>query len=75
MGMRQATEKGRWRKHALTGYDMVTRELVPNEMAPLVRRAFELRAGGASFSKIEAEASDQLEPLMSPRVRLGERWA
>lgn len=55
MGMRQAAEQGRWPNRAPTGYDMVNGDLVPNEMAPLVQRVFELRAAGASYPAIESE--------------------
>ena len=55
MGNRQAiAEKGRWLNRAPTGYDMVNGFLQPNEDAFLVRRIFELRAEGRSFTQIEA---------------------
>ena len=49
MGQRQAAEQGRWLNRAPTGYDMLNGKLVPNEMAPLVKRIFALRAAGASY--------------------------
>jgi site-specific DNA recombinase len=55
MGMCQAAEKGRWQNRAPTGYAMVNGELVPDELAPLVVRVFELRAAGKSYPAIESE--------------------
>ncbi|HVB69900.1 MAG TPA: recombinase family protein [Acidimicrobiales bacterium] len=55
MGQRQAAEQGRWLNRAPTGYNMINGALVPNEMAPLVQRAFTLRAAGSSYPAIESE--------------------
>ena len=55
MGNRQAAESGHWINRAPTGYDMIDGELVPNEMAPLVQRAFALRASGSSYPAISDE--------------------
>jgi site-specific DNA recombinase len=55
MGQRQAAEQGRWLNRAPTGYDMINGALVPNEMAPLVQRAFKLRASGSSYPEIESQ--------------------
>ena len=75
MGMRQAAEKGRWQNRAPTGYDMVNGELVPNEVAPLVVRVFELRAARNSYPAIEAEAGfkySTVRHICENRVYLGE---
>lgn len=53
MGIQHAIESGRWLNRAPSGYDMVDKELVPNEIAPLVVRIFELRAEGKSYNEIE----------------------
>ena len=82
MGMRQAAEQGRWQNRAPTGYDMVDGELRPNGDAPLVRRAFELRAAGCSLRSIEEELGLKMSTvrhLLQNRVYLGEtrlreRW-
>ena len=75
MGMRQAAEEGRWQNRAPTGYDMVGRELVPNEMAPLVQRAFGLRAAGASYPEIAADVGlgySTVRHICENRVYVGE---
>ena len=46
MGMQQAVRQGKWVNRPKTGYDLVDGELVPNEMAPVVRRIFTMRAEG-----------------------------
>ncbi len=56
MGMQQAVRQGKWVNRPKTGYDLVDGELVPNEMAPVVRRIFTMRGEGASQGKI-AEAT------------------
>ena len=56
MGMQQAVRQGKWVNRPKTGYDLVDGELVPNEMAPVVRRIFTLRGEGQSMGKI-AEAT------------------
>ncbi len=74
MGMRQAAEKGRWLNRAPTGYDMVNGELVPNELAPLVVRVFELRAEGKSYLAIESEVGfkySTVRHICENRVYLG----
>ena len=75
MGMEQAARNGRWLNRAPTGYDMVNGELVPNEVAPLVRRIFELRARGASYAVIEGEVGisySTVRQILHNRVYLGE---
>ncbi|MGP0029761.1 MAG: recombinase family protein, partial [Acidimicrobiales bacterium] len=75
MGNRQAVEQGRWLNRAPTGYDMVDGFLVPNEMAPLVRRCFALRTGGASFAVIARELGmgySTVRHILENRVYLGE---
>src|SRR3984957_6645334 len=44
MGMHQAARQGKWMNRPKTGYDLIEGHLVPNEMAPTVRRIFQLRA-------------------------------
>ena len=56
MGALEAFSKGFHQNRPPTGYDLINKELIANEMAPLVRRMFKLRAEGASFSAI-AEAT------------------
>ena len=55
LGNRQAAQQGRWLNRAPTGYDMINKHLVPNEMAPVVRRIFALRAAGSSFPEIASD--------------------
>jgi len=82
MGQRQAAEQGRWLNRAPTGYDMVNGHLVPNDMAPLVRRIFDLRAAGASFPVIAADVGIEystarhisLNRVYLGEVRLGDDW-
>ena len=82
MGQRQAAEQGRWLNRAPTGYDMINGHLVPNEMAPLVRRIFALRAEGASYPVIAADVGIEystarhisLNRVYLGEVRLGETW-
>ena len=52
MGMQQAVRQGKWVNRPKTGYALVDGELVANEMAPVVRRIFTLRAEGQSQGKI-----------------------
>ena len=75
MGMRQAAEKGRWQNRAPTGYDMLNGKLVPNELAALVLRVFELRAAGRSYPAIESEVGfkySTVRHICGNRVYLGE---
>jgi len=82
MGQRQAAEQGRWLNRAPTGYDMINGQLVPNDMAPLVRRVFTLRASGASFPVIAADVGIEystvrhisLNRVYLGEVRLGDDW-
>jgi site-specific DNA recombinase len=82
MGQRQAAEQGRWLNRAPTGYDMVNGHLVPNDMAPLVRRIFALRAAGASFPVIAADVGIEystarhisMNRVYLGEVRLGDDW-
>ena len=53
MGMARAAREGKWTNRPKTGYDLVDGELVPNDEADTVRRIFELRASGHSYSRIE----------------------
>jgi site-specific DNA recombinase len=66
MGQRQAAEQGRWLNRAPTGYDMINGKLVPNEMAPLVRRIFSLRPQGpATRPSRPTSASSTRRPATS----------
>jgi site-specific DNA recombinase len=53
LGMHQAARQGKWVNRPKFGYDLVAGELVPNADAPTVRRIFELRARGLSYTRIE----------------------
>ena len=82
MGQRQAAEQGRWLNRAPTGYDMINGKLVPNDMAPLVRRIFALRTQGASYPAIAADVGIEystvrqisLNRVYVGDVRLGDEW-
>jgi DNA invertase Pin-like site-specific DNA recombinase len=56
MGMQQAVREGKWVNRPKTGFDLVNGQLVPNEMAPVVRTIFRMRGEGASQGAI-AKAS------------------
>ena len=43
MGMDQGVRQGRWVNRPPTGYDLIDGHLVPNEMAPTIRRIFRMR--------------------------------
>ena len=75
MGMQQAVRQGKWVNRPKTGYDLVDGELVPNEMAPVVRRIFTLRAEGQSQSKIADATGIKYSTVLSilgSRIYLGE---
>jgi site-specific DNA recombinase len=75
MGMRQAAEAGRWLNRAPTGYLMREAMLVPGDLAPIVRRIFELRAAGVSLPEIEAQVGigySTVRHIVGNRVYLGE---
>ena len=75
MGMQQAVRQGKWVNRPKTGYALVDGELVANEMAPVVRRIFTMRAEGASQGKI-AEATgvkySTVLSILGSRIYLGE---
>ncbi len=75
MGMQQAVRQGKWVNRPKTGYDLVDGELVPNEMAPVVRRIFTLRTEGQSVGKI-ADATgvkySTVLTILDSRIYLGE---
>jgi len=74
MGQREAAERGRWQNHPPTGYDMINGELIPNEMAPLVRRVFVLRSEGRSYPEIVTEvgiAYSTVRKMTTNRAYLG----
>jgi hypothetical protein len=75
MGMRQAAEAGRWLNRAPTGYAMRDAMLIPGELAPIVRRIFELRAAGVSLPEIEAQVGigySTVRHIVGNRVYLGQ---
>ncbi|MGC1237909.1 MAG: recombinase family protein [Acidimicrobiales bacterium] len=75
MGQRQAHEKGRWLNRAPTGYEMINGYLKPDDNAPLVRRIFELRAGGSSYQRIADEVGMKYSTarhICENRVYIGE---
>ena len=75
MGMQQAVRQGKWVNRPKTGYDLVDGELVPNEMAPVVRRIFTLRAEGKSQGKIADATGIKYSTVLSilgSRIYLGE---
>ena len=75
MGMQQAVRQGKWVNRPKTGYDLVDGELVPNEMAPVVRRIFALRAEGQSQGKIADATGVKYSTVLSilgSRIYLGE---
>ena len=75
MGMQQAVRQGKWVNRPKTGYDLIDGELVPNEMAPVVRRIFTLRAEGRSVGKIAAATGVKYSTvltILNSRIYLGE---
>jgi DNA invertase Pin-like site-specific DNA recombinase len=75
MGMQQAVRQGRWVNRPKTGYDLVDGELVPNEMAPVVRRIFTMRSEGASQGAIADATGVKYSTVLSilgSRIYLGE---
>jgi DNA invertase Pin-like site-specific DNA recombinase len=75
MGMHQAVRQGKWINRPKTGFDLIEGELVPNEMAPVVRRIFAMRNEGASQSQI-ADATgvkySTVLGILHSRIYLGE---
>lgn len=53
LGMNQAARKGKWVNRPKFGYDLVGGELIPTADAVTVRRIFDLRAQGFSYTRIE----------------------
>jgi site-specific DNA recombinase len=53
LGMHQAARQGKWVNRPKFGYDLVGGELVANSDAPTVRRIFDLRSQGLSYTRIE----------------------
>lgn len=75
MGMAQAAREGKWVNRPKTGYDLIDGELIPNAMAPVVRRIFQLRADGASFHEIERQTGVKFSTVRAitlSRIYLGE---
>ena len=70
MGMQQAVRQGKWVNRPKTGYDLVDGELVPNEMAPVVRRIFAMRGEGASSGQDRRRHGRQvLDRAQHPGIR------
>jgi len=75
MGMHQAVREGKWINRPKTGYDLVDGELIPNEMAPAVRRIFTMRGEGASQGEIADATGVKYSTVLSilnSRIYLGE---
>lgn len=75
LGLHQAARQGRWVNRPKTGYDLIEGRLVPNGMAPVVRRIFQLRARGRSFQQIENETGVKFSTvrlILMSRIYLGE---
>jgi DNA invertase Pin-like site-specific DNA recombinase len=75
MGMARAAREGKWTNRPKTGYDLVDGELVPNDQADTVRRIFELRASGCSYSRIEELTGvrySTVHGILDSRIYLGE---
>ena len=67
MGRNQAMAQGRWCNRPPTGYELIDGELVPNHVAPTVRRIFKLRGEGASQNRnIRADRRDLLHRPSNP---------
>ena len=75
MGMQQFVRQSKWVNRPKTRYDLVDGELVPNEMAPVVRRIFTMRGEGASQGKISEATGVKYSTVLSilgSRIYLGE---
>jgi DNA invertase Pin-like site-specific DNA recombinase len=75
MGMQQAVRQGKWINRPKTGYDLIDGELVPNEMAPVVKRIFAMRNDGASQTEISDATGVKYSTVLSildSRIYLGE---
>lgn len=75
LGLHQAARQGRWVNRPKTGYDLIDGRLVPNDMAPVVQRIFQLRARGRSFQQIEDATGVKFSTvrlILMSRIYLGE---
>ena len=75
MGMARAAREGKWTNRPKTGYDLIDGELVPNGQADTVRRIFELRASGHSYTEIERLTGvnySTAHGILDSRIYLGE---
>jgi site-specific DNA recombinase len=75
MGMTRAAREGKWINRPKTGYDLIGGELVANGDADTVRRIFELRAEGCSFTEIERRTGvkySTAKGIIESRIYLGE---
>ena len=75
MGMQQAVREGKWINRPKTGYDLIDGDLVPNNMAPIVRRIFVMRGEGASQGDIARTTGvnySLVREIVHSRIYLGE---
>ncbi len=75
MGMQQAVRQGKWVNRPKTGYDLVDGELVPNEMAPVVRRIFTHAERGSESGQDRDATGVKYSTVLSilgSRIYLGE---
>ncbi len=75
MGMARAAREGKWTNRPKTGCDLIDGELVPNDQADTVRRIFELRAAGHSYTEIERLTGvkySTVHGILDSRIYLGE---
>ncbi len=75
MGMQQAVREGKWINRPKTGYDLIDGNLVPNNMAAIVRRIFQLRGDGASQGDIARATGvnySLVREILHSRIYLGE---
>jgi DNA invertase Pin-like site-specific DNA recombinase len=68
-GKASAVRRGLWMPSPPFGYDKVEKRLRPNSDAKFVKKAFVMRAKGASYPEIAAELND-----LAPRAGAGWSW-
>ena len=75
MGQAQAVREGKWVNRPKTGYDLVDGELVPNEMAPVIRQIFRMRGSGASqgeIARVSGVKYSTVQSILHSRIYVGE---
>jgi hypothetical protein len=75
LGMHQAARQGKWTNRPKFGYDLAGGELVPNANASTVRRIFDLRAQGLSYTRIQELTGvrySTVRAIAHSRIYLGE---